>query len=253
METWRRLGPARLAPDAAVARPGRLLDDLAAGAGPVLSWSTVTAPALVLGRAARDPDIDRALAAREGIVILGRGSGGGAVLWDRDLVALDVALPAGHPLVERDVVRSYRWLGEALADAMRDLGVGGVDVVDPDAAHADRRRAGGTAAACFGSLSPYEVTAGGRKLVGLSQIRRRQGALLQVGVPQRFDAALLARLLRMEASAEAALAGRTTGLRAEGVDVTTGEVVAAVETRIRERAGAVLSPVDPGPEETPCG
>ena len=31
--------------------------------------------------------------------------------------------------------------------------------------------------ACFGGLSPYEVLAGGRKVVGLSQTRRRQGTL----------------------------------------------------------------------------
>ena len=128
-ETWRRTGPDRLAPDAAVARPGQMLGDLAAGAGPAIAWTTVTSPALVLGRAAQDPPLDLDLAGREGIAILRRGSGGGAVLWDTGLLALDVALPSEHRLADRDVVRAYRWLGEALGAAMAEIGVPGVRVV----------------------------------------------------------------------------------------------------------------------------
>ncbi len=37
--------------------------------------------------------------------------------------------------------------------------------------------------ACCGSLSPYEVAIGARKLVGLAQVRRRGGVLFQVRLP----------------------------------------------------------------------
>jgi len=237
-ETWRRTGPDRLAPDAAVARPGEMLGDLAAGAGPAIAWTIVTSPALVLGRAAHDPPLDLDLAGREGIAILRRGSGGGAVLWDADLLALDVALPPDHALAARDVVEAYRWLGEALGEAMRDLGMPSVRVVPPDEARADRTRASRTVAACFGALSPHEVTAEGRKLVGLSQVRRRTGVLLQVGIPLTFDASLLARLLRFDADATTSLAARTVGAREYVPGIRDEDVIDAVDLRLRERAEA---------------
>ena len=41
--------------------------------------------------------IDQAAASREGLEVVARPSGGGPVLWDADLIAIDVVLPAGHP------------------------------------------------------------------------------------------------------------------------------------------------------------
>ncbi len=225
-----------------MARPGEMLGDLAAGAGPAIAWTTVTSPALVLGRAANDPALDLDLARREGIAILRRGSGGGAVLWDTGLLALDVALPSGHRLADRDVVRAYRWLGEALGAAMAEIGVPGVQVVAPDVARADRNAAAATAAACFGSLSPYEVAADGRKLVGLSQIRRREGALLQAGIPLTFDAGRLSDLLRLDPVAGRSLSERTVGLRRLVPSADEALVTATVDRHVASAADARLVP-----------
>jgi lipoate-protein ligase A len=60
--------------------------------------------------------------------------------------------------------------------------------------------------ACFGALSPYEVAVGPRKLVGLSQVRRRAGVLFQVGVPLVWEADLLAALLAHTAAEQDRLA-----------------------------------------------
>lgn len=241
MQRWRRSGPSRRRPHDAVAAAAGMLDEIAGGGGPAISWTLVSEPALVLGRTASDPPLDRDLADRRGIAIVGRRSGGGAVLWDRDLLALDVALPAGHALADRDVVRAYRWLGEALSEAMTDLGAIDVSVVSPERAHADRAEARATSAACFGSLSPYEVISGGRKLVGLSQVRRRHGALLQVGIPLRLDMALLSALLRLPPAARQALERRTVALDELVPGVGVDEVVAACEARLSARAGATLA------------
>ena len=109
-----------------------------------------------------------------------RGSGGGAVLCDPGLLEVDVALPAGHALLDADVTESYRFLGQAWVDALAALGLEGrlVTVAEARALPDDRRAA--ARVACYAGLSPYEVVdPDGRKLVGLCQRRRRGAALFQ--------------------------------------------------------------------------
>lgn len=244
---WRRRGPDALPAAEAVARPLRLLDGMAPGASPILSWSTVVAPALVLGRAGRAPAVDRDACAAAGIPVLQRRSGGGSVLWDAGLLALDVLLPGGHPLAGGDVVAAYRWLGEALGATLRALGVAEVAVVAPAAARADREAAGPAAPACFGTLSPWEVTAAGRKVVGLAQARRRQGTLLQAGIALRLDARALAGLLALPASAREAFA-RDLDARAGGLPrLDPRALVVASEAEIARRVGARMAATDQHP------
>lgn len=235
MDRWRRLGPEALPPAAAVARPLELLER--AADGPVLSWSTVTAPALVLGRAATEPYVDREAARAAGIEVLRRRSGGGPVLWDAGLLALDVVLPRGHRLAGDDVVAAYRWIGEALAGALRTLGVSGVAVLSPAEARADPGRDGPAAAACFGGRSPYEVLAGGRKAVGLSQARRREGALFQAGILLGFDAGGLARLLAPAGPGRDALTADLAARAGAPPGLDAPAVVAAVEVELAAREG----------------
>jgi lipoate-protein ligase A len=210
---------------------------MAPGGPPVLSWSSVTAPGLVLGRHAVEPALDADAVAAEGVTVLTRSSGGGPVLWDGDLVALDVVLPRGHRLAADDVVAAYRWLGEALADALRALGAPDVEVVDVARARAWKAAPGPAADACFGGLSPWEVLAGGRKVVGLSQTRRRRGALLQAGIPLTLDAARLGRLLGRDAAWARGLAATAAGLRELVPGVRDGDVVAAADAAIAGREG----------------
>lgn len=249
MERWRRLGPAGLAPREAVARPVGLLAAMAPGDAPIASWSTVTAPALVLGRGAGAPAVDEDAAAREAVTVVGRSSGGGPVLWDEHLLALDVVLPRGHRLAGDDVVAAYRWLGEALAAALGDLGARDVEVVPVERARRARRAPGAAADACFGGISPFEVLAEGRKVVGLSQSRRRTGALLQAGIPLRFDAPRLARLMGRDAAFAEALAAAAAGLDEVGPPRGPGEVVRAIDGAVAAAAGAELCDDDATADE----
>jgi lipoate-protein ligase A len=239
-EVWRRLPLERLEGPAAVARAEALLE--AAADGPVLAWSALRRPALVLGRAPGSTGVDAAACEAAGIPVLRRASGGGPVLWDDGLLGLDVALPREHRLAGADVVAAYAWLGEALAEALRALGAPARAVGVAEARVAEGHPL--AARACYGSLSPFEVVVDGRKVVGLAQVRRRTGALFQAGIVLRLDPDGLAALLDLGAGRAAfaeALGARAVGLDEVGPPRRTEEVVAAVEAALRRREGLALA------------
>ena len=92
---------------------------------------------------------------------------------------------------------------------------------------------------CFGGLSPWEVVAGGRKVLGLSQVRRTAGAIIQVGVPMRLDAVRLARAMGAPSGAADDLAARTAGVADLAPGITRGETERAL-------LSALLDAADPG-------
>jgi lipoate-protein ligase A len=129
-----------------------------------------------------------------GLQVVRRGAGGAAVYAGPGVLGQDVFLPAGHRLNSADVVETYRWLGEVWLEALAGLGIQ-CDLVTIEQARSQPPSDPEVAMACFGRLSPYEVTAGGRKLVGLAQVRKAHGTLLQAGIHLHFDAAALAAAL----------------------------------------------------------
>lgn len=149
-----------------------LLDAARHGGGPILRTYGWSPPAVSLGfgqRAREAVDVGRC---RDlGIDIVRRPTGGRAVLhWNEITYSFHCAEgegPAAHPLPE-----ACRILGECLAEGLRR---GGVDVE-----LAPGGRPGARHGACFASASRWELTCGGRKLVGSAQ-RRTRGALLQHG------------------------------------------------------------------------
>ncbi|CAN5335641.1 hypothetical protein BH20ACT9_BH20ACT9_09930 [soil metagenome] len=200
---------------------------------PTLRWYRSTAPAIVVGRAQR---VDAAQA--DGPVLVARHSGGGAVLMDAGLLSLDVLLPAGDPLLAGDVGAVFVRVGAAWAAALTGLGVPAVRVHDgPSTAHRlgdERQRL--LASVCYATLGRGEVLAGGRKLVGLAQRRRRPGALVQCGLLRRWrPKPLLAGLGFPPDDAE--VAAHAVGLD-ELVDppLPDGTVQAAVEAAMQAMA-----------------
>jgi lipoate---protein ligase len=168
------------------------LDALADDPVPTLRWYRATDTAVVLGRGQRAD-----LLAEGDLPVVMRSSGGGAVLMDAGLLSLDVLLPAGHPLLDGDLGAVFGRVGHAWAGALADLGVADLAVHDGPA---QARRGGNArerllASVCYATLGRGEVTAGGRKLVGLAQRRRRPGALVQCGLLRRWDPRALLRRL----------------------------------------------------------
>ncbi len=206
---------------------------------PVLYWSLAKSTGLVLGFSQKQNILNPVVLQDKPVIpIYHRRAGGTAVLVGPHLLSLDVFLPTGHPLILADVVESYRWFGEAWVAALRIVGVS-TRVVPIEEAHAQRTllKQPETQSyerlmhrACYATLSPYEVVAGQRKVVGLDMIRRRAGTLLQAGVLLHWDSELLAYLLGHTDEEQRLL---REGLldRAVGLDALAGRIVSADEVR----------------------
>lgn len=206
--SWRVLNPSLVTAEDALRQGMALLDAAAPGDPATLAWWHVDGETLVLGRGSRiAPDQDAC--ADAGVGVVRRSSGGGPVLWGPDLLAFDVVVPRAHPLYSDDVVDSYRWLGHALVAALGSLGVPARAVAPAEARRTDLTLRD---VACYASLSPWEVVIDGRKVVGLSQVRRRTGVLLQAGIVLRLDPERLAAFLRLDPEErEALISGLRTG------------------------------------------
>jgi lipoate-protein ligase A len=218
------VSPASVAPSALVAAAGTLLERAIAGDAGTLA-ATFAQTTLVVGSAQTEASINRRACEADGIPVIRRGSGGGAVLCDPGLLEVDVALPAGHPLLDDDVTESYRFLGQAWIDALATIGIEGrlVTVAEARALSDDRRAA--ARVACYAGLSPYEVVdLDSGKLVGLCQRRRRGAALFQCSLACGQDPAEVARYVHVDATQLAAT---------RAVDRTPATVWAALEPLLR--------------------
>lgn len=171
-------------------------------------WS-YPAPGVVFGCAQAALHEQAAGAAHTDCELVQRRAGGGAVLVGPWMLSSSVLLPPGHRLLDGGTVASYRWLGVLHAGLLRDFGVP-AHALPPD--EVSRRPADPTLAwACFGGLSPWEVVADGRKIVGLAQLRARHGVLLTTGtLLSRPDWPLLCRALGRAPDEAARLAAVTT-------------------------------------------
>jgi lipoate---protein ligase len=146
--------------------------------------------ALVLGSSQRDESVDAASAARQGIDLVRRRSGGGGVLlWPGEYVWLDLVLPASDELWNDDIGRSMWWVGELWREALTPF--------EPRAGvHRGRlQRSRWSSDVCFAGVGPGEVLRGGAKLVGVSQRRTHHAARFQTMVHLRWRPDVVASLV----------------------------------------------------------
>ena len=204
---------------------------------PTLRFARASSPAVVLGRGQ-----SRALVAEHGqLPVIVRSSGGGAVLYDENLLALDVLVPAGHAWAQDRLGDVFERVGELWAGALGDLGV--TAEVWRGASQARRRgtpREQLLAAVCYATRGRGEVLVGDRKLVGLAQRRRRPGVLVQCGLVRRWRPARLLELLGADVT-DPEILGAAVGLddllgsrrdRTAAFDGTDERVMAALLGRL---------------------
>jgi len=222
---------------------------------PTIWWHATDQPTLVLGAGQTLREVDLPACQAAGVLIVKRQAGGTSVYAASGVLGLDVALPASHALITSDVLEAYRWIGHVWADALRQVGVTCRVVEIAEARAAPRGPSGvqrSVQLACFGSLSPYEVVVGSRKLVGLAQVRRRAGTLVQCGIYAHFDADRLSTLLAVadRSAVVAALQDAAVGLDQVAPPGTTlDEVRNAWEASLSRVHGVRLQPGDWSDEE----
>src|SRR5262245_563149 len=178
--TWRLLvtepldGAANMAVDEALLR-ARILTS----SGPTVRFHGWRPATVSLGYGQPlDETVDRARCASLGIGLVRRPTGGSAILHEppeREVTYSVVARERGVPGAD-DVLETYRVLGQGLAAGLGQLGV------SAELAPLVRERHAGVGVPtfCFRRAGAYEITVGGRKLVGSAQ-RRQRGAFLQHG------------------------------------------------------------------------
>ena len=142
------------------------------------SYSSV---ALVLGRSQKPSAAMLERAGEEGIDIVVRASGGGAVIVGPWMCSHTVLVPHDHDFVRLSLPRGYELVGEAWRRALGRHGI--------PTAIAPRATAGPADAddakrwVCFAGLSCGELVGpGNRKIVGLAQVRRRNGVAICAGL-----------------------------------------------------------------------
>jgi lipoate-protein ligase A len=155
-------------------------------------WSfDVSVPAMALGSRQPVDSVDVAACAREGIEVVRRRSGGGAVLLlPGEVEWVDLVVPAGDAGWTDDLRASMVQVGERWCEALDGLVTGIVHVH-----RGGVERTAWSDLVCFAGVGPGEVLIGDRKLVGISQRRTRAGARFQCAIHRRYDAVRTASLL----------------------------------------------------------
>jgi len=182
-----RDGASNMAVDCAI------LEAVAAGDQPptlrLYGWAPFC---LSLGYGQRMRDVDLDALAERGWQLVRRPTGGKAILHGDELT-YSLCLPLDHPLAGGDVVESYRRISAGLLRALECLGL-----CVQAYPQSERPRHANLGPVCFELPSHYEVSFGGRKLIGSAQLRRKGGLLQHGTLPLCGDVARICDALRFD-------------------------------------------------------
>lgn len=162
---------------------------------PTLRFYGWQPPCLSIGYSqSMEGEVDVERCREAGIDFVRRPTGGRAILH-ADELTYSVVAPQAEPRVAGGVVESYRRLSAGLIAGLQALGVEAYQALTPTPLQEGRGE--GQSAACFDAPSSYEITVGGKKLVGSAQVRK-QGAVLQHGsLPLEGDIARIFDFLKV--------------------------------------------------------
>jgi lipoate-protein ligase A len=177
VDSWRFLDSGHANGVTNMAIDEAILESLIDGASPptvrVYAWQPPTVSVGRSQRLARELDLEACR--REGFGVVGRPTGGRAVLHAGELTYSVVGRVGVHPL-GGSIAETYRAIADGLLAALAELGVAAA--LAPVATTSRGRE--DVAPPCFVSAGRFEVVVQGRKLIGSAQ-RRSGGCVLQHG------------------------------------------------------------------------
>lgn len=189
MDTWRLLitppahGAWNMAVDEAILEAVGRSDAL-----PTLRLYAWEPACLSLGHAQPITDVDIPRLQVHGWEVVRRPTGGRAVLHTDELTYAVMA-PLDEPRLAGTVLESYHRLANALVQALNFLSMQ-VEVNESSPSPGSKS----TNPVCFEVPSTYEITSGGKKLIGSAQARRKDGVLQHGSLPMTGD---LTRILQV--------------------------------------------------------
>jgi lipoate-protein ligase A len=222
IDTGARTGAENMALDEAI------MDAVASGESPptlrLYQWAP---PCLSLGKRQPLDGVELAACRADGVDVVRRATGGWAILHTDELT-YSVALRPDDPRVSGAILDTYRTLSQGLIAGLPLLGAAAeMNPVIPGGAQ-------NTSAACFEVPSAYEISVGGRKLIGSAQTRPAGKVLQHGSLPLYGDIGRVARYLTFRdegerGALEAHLRARATTLRdALGRPVAFAEAAKAI-------------------------
>lgn len=242
-----RSGAANMAIDQAIAEACAADESL-----PTLRFYQWKPPAVSLGRHQPYAEIDHAAVAAAGYEIVRRPTGGRAILHT-DEFTYSVAAAVTEARLAGGVMDAYLNISNALLAGLQRLGV------TAEKAPASVRAGSDVSAACFEVPSAYEITAGGRKLMGSAQ-SRRAGYVLQHGslplaghITRLIDVLVLeeaaAESLRADLEARACTLSQALGVPDASPQVQFAAVCAAMRQGFAETLALTFKPAPLSPGE----
>ena len=187
---------------------------------PTLRLYAWNPPCLSLGYAQPFSDVDmtRPPVAQRGWEIVRRATGGRAILHTDELT-YSVTAPADEPLVAGTILESYNRLARALFAAVQDLSLS-VEMKEHGKPTSQNLNP-----VCFEVPSTYEITVGGKKLIGSAQARKKEGVLQHGSLPLAGDLARICDALIFKNEAARAVAAQRLLDRATTVESALGRAV----------------------------
>ena len=162
---------------------------------PTLRFYRWNPPTISLGRHQKLADVDETQTAARGYDLVRRATGGRAILHVDELT-YSVSGPTEDPHMAGGVMDAYLRFSNALLSGLSTLGLRAEKA-------GGRTRAGrDLSAACFEMPSAYEITAGGRKLMGSAQSRRKGYVLQHGSLPLCGDVTRLVDVLALTCAAK---------------------------------------------------
>lgn len=193
LEDEARSGAANMAVDEALAESVAAGDTL-----PTLRFYRWQPAAVSLGRHQSVADVDAEKIAEQGYDLVRRTTGGRAILHTDELT-YSVTAPTDEPRMAGGVMDAYLLMSNGLLAGLQGLGLAA------QKAAGDVRAGRDVSAACFEVPSAYEITAGGRKLMGSAQSRRKGYVLQHGSLPLLGDISRLVDLLTLPVEEAVAL------------------------------------------------